>query len=426
MDEAALSWKRCLNQYKIDQRSKNTPDILTAGEFHLELEPAESMLAQSREELNGLSAIIRPLGYAMLVANSNGIIIELDCLDNNSAQFGENGTRLGGIWSEEREGTNGIGTCLVTEQPLTVHRDQHFRTRHKMFSCSGAPVFDWRGRVALVLCLAACGNETADHSYAMAEALTVAWARIIEERLFREHFRNQWTIAIEPEACSGQGLMLAVDNEQRIVGADQHAKPRFNLNDQGLSVDTSLWSRFDRASATFKWNKTGDDTPIHLTCSEDASTWSGITTAPACRLARLSGTNISRLHTRPRLASLHSLQKADSKPTFQGGLTPVVCRRVLDYIDNNLDNCASVEVLATEAGLSIHHFSREFSRSVGETPHVYLQRRRLEKAAAMIEYSDQPLAEIALAVGFSDQSHFTRRFARYAGVTPGAFRRARR
>ena len=98
---------------------------------------------------------------------------------------------------------------------------------------------------------------------------------------------------------------------------------------------------------------------------------------------------------------------------------------MLDYIENNLDKCTSVDGLATEAGLSIYHFTREFARTVGETPHAYLQRQRLEKAVVMIENSDQPLAEIALAVGFSDQGHFTRRFARYVGVTPGAFRRAR-
>jgi len=79
-------------------------------------------------------------------------------------------------------------------------------------------------------------------------------------------------------------------------------------------------------------------------------------------------------------------------------------------------------MLAGTAGLSIHHFARAFRQSVGEPPHSYVLRRRIERAQEMLKQTDQPLAEIALAVGFSDHSHFARHFRRLVGVTPGAAR----
>jgi AraC family transcriptional regulator len=141
-------------------------------------------------------------------------------------------------------------------------------------------------------------------------------------------------------------------------------------------------------------------------------------------MARVSKSISSSLHTRPRLAILQSLPKADAKHMLRGGLSPLACRRVLDYIENNLNKPVHVTALATEAGLSVHHFTREFTRTLGEAPHTYLLRRRLEKSVEMIENSSLPLAEIALAIGFSDQSHFTRRFAQHVGMTPGNYRKA--
>jgi AraC family transcriptional regulator len=75
------------------------------------------------------------------------------------------------------------------------------------------------------------------------------------------------------------------------------------------------------------------------------------------------------------------------------------------------------------AGLSVHHFSRMFSQSTGESPHAYIVRRRIERAHALIRGSDAPLASIATAVGFADHSHFSKHFRRLTGQTPAAARR---
>ncbi len=86
----------------------------------------------------------------------------------------------------------------------------------------------------------------------------------------------------------------------------------------------------------------------------------------------------------------------------------------------------SVVDLAPMARLGPHYFSRAFKRTLGETPHAYVSRRRIEQALHLMLSTDSPLAQIALACGFADQSHFTNRFRRLMGVTPTVWRRGNR
>jgi AraC-like DNA-binding protein len=80
--------------------------------------------------------------------------------------------------------------------------------------------------------------------------------------------------------------------------------------------------------------------------------------------------------------------------------------------------------VAREAGLSPFHFLRVFARVFGVTPHQYLVRTRLRRAARLLADEDHPITEVALDVGFADLSNFVRSFHRAAGVSPRGFRRA--
>jgi AraC-like DNA-binding protein len=82
----------------------------------------------------------------------------------------------------------------------------------------------------------------------------------------------------------------------------------------------------------------------------------------------------------------------------------------------------AVDDLARAAGLSRAHFSREFRRAFGESPHAYLLTRRLERAAALLRQTDRPVAEICFAVGLSSVGSFTTSFRRAFGMSPTAYR----
>jgi AraC-like DNA-binding protein len=98
--------------------------------------------------------------------------------------------------------------------------------------------------------------------------------------------------------------------------------------------------------------------------------------------------------------------------------------RAKDLADARYANPLDVDDLAAVAGLSRAHFSREFRRAFGESPHAYLLTRRLERAAALLRTTDHSVTEICFAVGLSSLGSFTTSFKRTYGVTPTAYRTA--
>jgi AraC-like DNA-binding protein len=96
--------------------------------------------------------------------------------------------------------------------------------------------------------------------------------------------------------------------------------------------------------------------------------------------------------------------------------------RAKDFVDARYAEAITVEDLAAVAGLSRAHFSRMFTRTFGESPHAYLQSRRLERAAALLRYTDRSVAEICVMVGLQSIGSFTTSFARVFGKPPAAYR----
>ena len=110
-----------------------------------------------------------------------------------------------------------------------------------------------------------------------------------------------------------------------------------------------------------------------------------------------------------------------------GGLAPFQLRRVTDYIRQHLSQAVSLQDLASVAGLSVFHFARMFKAATGTTPKQYVVRCRLERARELLLTEDRTISEIALEVGFCDQSHLSTHFKRLYGATPKQFvREARR
>src|SRR5881296_3326104 len=96
--------------------------------------------------------------------------------------------------------------------------------------------------------------------------------------------------------------------------------------------------------------------------------------------------------------------------------------RAKDLVDARYAEALDVDDLARAAGLSRAHFSREFRRAFGESPHAYLLTRRLERAAALLRTTDRSVADICLTVGLRSIGSFTTSFGRVFGLSPTAYR----
>lgn len=123
------------------------------------------------------------------------------------------------------------------------------------------------------------------------------------------------------------------------------------------------------------------------------------------------------------------LVDSDRQPVADGPaeriyLSPPKLRRVIDFIEANLNASIGLDDLARAAGLSANHFLRVFKLATGETPYHLLRARRLERARQLLADDAMPLAELALECGFANQAHFTAAFTREIGISPGRYRRA--
>lgn len=130
------------------------------------------------------------------------------------------------------------------------------------------------------------------------------------------------------------------------------------------------------------------------------------------------------LYAESALAELYGA--LNSKPVIvRAGLASNILRRIDDWIETNLDRTIRLDELAMLANLSEFHFHRMFRVSRGVAPHAWVMERRVDRARILLQ-SDRPIAEIAVACGFSSQSHLTRVFRHQTGRTPANYRYASR
>jgi len=370
--EVSDSWLRSANLHGIDPVNNAAPSILAANELRDHREPLEKLISGANVEFDRLYTLVRSSGYAILFCDMTGSIIAHRGEETEADQFAYWGTWLGGVWSESVEGTNGIGTCIAEERPVTIHRGQHFRSRHMNLSCSGAPVFGIDGKMIAVLDVSAIDPNLSERAHGLTGTLTTAAAAAVEERYFREHFHRAWIIAAGfPLEESASPVLLAVDADQQIIGANRVARRSFAFEERRLQSGISLWDLFERNVAPFRPSHGNDMTTCLVLAGSDEALPAIVT--PPLRAPGVKGSlaNASQ-HARPRGEMLGSLQSIAPRPRMRGGLSPGAVRRVQEYVETHLSENVDLPVLAGVAGLSIYHFAREFKQSTGTTPHYYI------------------------------------------------------
>jgi AraC family transcriptional regulator len=139
-----------------------------------------------------------------------------------------------------------------------------------------------------------------------------------------------------------------------------------------------------------------------------------------CASGRLYGESLC-MALATRMLRQYAVASSKARPP-RAGLTTQQCQRVRDHIHAHLDGDLSLATLAHEAGLSAQQLLEAFRKTFGTTPHQYILRERINYAKRLLATQPVSIADVALTVGFSTQSHFTAAFRRAVGVTPRRFR----
>jgi AraC-like DNA-binding protein/PAS domain-containing protein len=421
-DEVAASWRRSAENHRIDPASMVAPNVLTTLELRESREPIEAMVRAAQSELDRLYGVVRRAGYVVLLCDTNGVAIDYRGDEARSAQFRHWGVWVGGSWSEAMEGTNGIGTCIVEQRPITVHQTQHFRARHGSLSCSGAPVFGADARLAAVLDVSCIDSDLSSQSHGLTLPVVVAAARVLEERLFREAYARSWIVALAPRGDQGAPL-LAVDRDHRVVGADARARAEFGLRQERLVRGLSLWELFTANPSLFRRQGSGADSVVGLRDMHSGGLRCALVSAPVRSVRSHISADDAEFLMRPRVTLLTELERHFTVQPPRGGLSAGALRRVCEFVESHLEDDINLETLAAEARLSVYHFARGFKLSTGVSPHRYVLEQRVKRARQLLVQTDLPLSAIASAVGFFDQGHFSRQFRSLVGTTPSSFRR---
>jgi transcriptional regulator of acetoin/glycerol metabolism len=182
----SASWQRCLTRYGLDPGAEQPAQTLTSRELKDRREPLDRLIHCAAEELDRLHKIVGQARYVVLLCNRDGVAIDYRATPADASEFKRWGIYEGSIWSEDAEGTNGIGTSITEHRAVTVHRTQHFRARHISLSCSSAPILDADGTLVAVLDVSCFDPTLSEGAHALTGALVQASARAIEERVANE------------------------------------------------------------------------------------------------------------------------------------------------------------------------------------------------------------------------------------------------
>ncbi|KAG0162683.1 hypothetical protein DFQ30_001510, partial [Apophysomyces sp. BC1015] len=217
------SWHRSLQLYGIDPASQVSPRILTEYELRQIQDQEEDFLLASGQYLSRLHDTLRTAGYCVLLANAQGVTLDHRVDPHLRHQHKDAGLYIGSCWSEQEQGTCGIGSALAECAPMTVHKIDHFRTLFTTLTCTAAPVLGLDGKLIGVLVQHTA--QRIEDGYFVKQ--TAQWWLLLGHD--NPHF-----VEVSPE------VLIAFDDAGIIVAANREAKQRFPVLASGVATPISM------------------------------------------------------------------------------------------------------------------------------------------------------------------------------------------
>ena len=244
----AASWRRSGRLHALDPASEAPSRRLPAPEIAETQERIGALLRVAQGSLDRLFLAVGGVGCSVLLADRSGVVIDRRGASCDDPTFDAWGLWTGAVWSENFEGTNGIGTCLVEQRALTIHCDQHFFTRNSGLSCTSAPIFDEHGELAAALDVSSCRADLTEGFVRLIATAVGDAARFIEAENFRLAFPKA-RILLTPAGERIGNSLLAVDRDDLVVGATRAARLALGINSAMLARPMPAADLIGRARA---------------------------------------------------------------------------------------------------------------------------------------------------------------------------------
>lgn len=237
--DIAASWKRCLTVHKFNPMRTGAANVVTASELRESTESMATILGDSDVEVDRLFRLVRAAGYLVLVSDRNGVTV---------TERSDNGLRpegtapiVGANWSEDSEGTNGIGTSLALQRPLLVKQSEHLRLTNTQMLCVAAPLFDCSGVVAGAIDITTFRRDVSVSYLPLALSVVAEAARRIESRLFRQAFPKSFIMSLpDSESINNSVPLVALNSDYLVIGATRAVRKRKGLTDDMLKRGVPL------------------------------------------------------------------------------------------------------------------------------------------------------------------------------------------
>jgi transcriptional regulator of acetoin/glycerol metabolism len=217
------SWRRSARLHRLDPLRARAPQRLSDGELREARERVAPLLGAAKPVMDRLHHAVGVNGCCVLLADRCGVPLDRRGVAGDDKTFESWGLWTGAVWSEEHEGTNGIGTCLVEQRALTIDREQHFFSRNTLLSCTAAPIHDHNANLIGVLDVSSCRADRTDAFTGLIDLAVSEAVRRIEADLFREAFTGA-RIVLTPAAEGGCCGLLAIDADDLVIGASRSAR----------------------------------------------------------------------------------------------------------------------------------------------------------------------------------------------------------
>ena len=232
LSQLAASWYRSSNKYGLQPDDKHCSRRIVDYDLRQRMDAMGNVLKIAGPRLDELFNLVGKSGCTVLLTDASGIVVDQRSNTSDEMQFAEWGLVKGADWSEATEGTNAVGTSIIENRKMIIHRDEHFYARNIGVSCVATPIYGCKGHLVGVLDVSSARDDQSQESNKILASIIAHISRRIETDIFRAAYPGTRILVAESHDFDANSL-LAIDNHDLVVGATRAARQEYKLGMDG-------------------------------------------------------------------------------------------------------------------------------------------------------------------------------------------------